>query len=399
MKWLGRQRAGVPDPRAVDLKHRTNWRPAILSPALVLLVCIVGQQPAKATLALTLMFGIPFGLMIVGFREVSNKVRLSSFLLNTVAHSLLYIFLLTIALTLEFDALDLAHILLPKLPQKIHGGRPVPNSLWQLARQHRDLVLLFYAGMLVWVFIVTSSRAVSKKMGKRVLWNWMRGYYHQPRREERVVLFLDIENSTSLAEELGEERFSALVRQFFSDLTEPVLRSGGEVSHYIGDEVVLTWAVRGVGRDSRALGQAEPVDIPARALQCFYLLDRLIQEKQERYVERFNVVPRFKAGAHVGPVMVTEVGDIKSEFVLHGDTLNVASRIQGLCKERGKRLLISRTLADRLILEPWFELEDLGSVTVRGHVADVGIVAPRLAYEQAPHEKVDEQPAGAIARP
>ena len=80
------------------------------------------------------------------------------------------------------------------------------------------------------------------------------------------------------------------------------------------------------------------------------------------------MIPVFKAGVHSGTVMVAEVGELKSEIAYHGDAINTASRIQGLCNSYQSKLLISGSLFRKLSVEKHFNLsyEPLGSVLLNG---------------------------------
>ncbi|HVL40269.1 MAG TPA: adenylate/guanylate cyclase domain-containing protein [Fimbriimonadaceae bacterium] len=219
----------------------------------------------------------------------------------------------------------------------------------------------FLISMLL-VFIVASVMAISKKLGPGVLRAWMLGYYHQPRQERRIFMFLDLRDSTTHAEALGDLQFSALIRDFFDDLTEPVLETKAEVSHYIGDEAVLTW------KPELGLNQAN-------CLRLFFLFQESLQKRASIYLERYGFVPGFKAGAHVGSVVTTEVGRIKSEIVYHGDTLNTAARIQSLCNGLGCDFLVSGSLLEQLRLPPGLEAEAMGSHHLKGKLEPVELWA------------------------
>ena len=78
-------------------------------------------------------------------------------------------------------------------------------------------------------------------IGGRVLINVILGRYRHPMREERVLMFLDLAGSTSLAEALGELRMQELLTRFFFDIDAPIVAHGGEVHAYVGDEVIVTW--------------------------------------------------------------------------------------------------------------------------------------------------------------
>jgi adenylate cyclase len=85
-------------------------------------------------------------------------------------------------------------------------------------------------------------------------------------------------------------------------------------------------------------------------------------------------VPGFKAGLHGGKVVTTQVGDIKSEIVYHGDVLNTAARIQELCNVYGSKLLVSDTLAGKLNLPNYLSLHGLEQVQLRGKEALTGLM-------------------------
>jgi adenylate cyclase len=215
-----------------------------------------------------------------------------------------------------------------------------------------------FAGYVVIVFF----RQLDRLLGPGVLLRYVLGRYHQPRREARIFMFLDLKSSTSLAEKLGPEAYYSLVNECFRDLATPVLDSSGEIYEYVGDEVVLTWTVdRGV-RD-------------ANCIRVFFDFAARIDQKRQTYMDRFGVVPEFKAGVHVGEVMTAEIGDLKKALVFNGDVLNVGSRIEGQCNQLGKRLLASSELVERLEVSPEWLAEDMGEVRLRGKKEPLRLVA------------------------
>lgn len=194
---------------------------------------------------------------------------------------------------------------------------------------------------------------LSRKLGPGVLFNWLTGRYHRPREEERIFMFLDLRGSTALGESLGNLKFSSLIQEFFVDLTTPVVESKGEVSHYIGDEAVITWKVRS-GLEN------------ANCVRLFFRMQDEINARAAHYRAKYGVVPSFKAGLHVGKVVACEVGYLKSEVVYHGDVLNTASRIQSLCGDLGADLLLSGELAACLPFVPDLQWVAAGTHALKG---------------------------------
>lgn len=237
----------------------------------------------------------------------------------------------------------------------------------QTMDDYRDFILgisfrrQLTAGFVMYLVIVF-MRQLDRLLGPGVLLRYLLGRYHQPRREARIFMFLDLKASTTLAEELGPEAYYGLLNEFFRDLATPVLDSSGEIYEYVGDQVVLTWKQdRGV-RD-------------ANCIRVFFDFATRIEEKRQTYMERFGVVPEFKAGVHVGEVMTAEIGDLKKALVFNGDVLNTGSRIEGQCNQLGKRLLASGDLVERLVLPPEWSVEDMGDIQLRGKSEPLRLVA------------------------
>jgi hypothetical protein len=90
------------------------------------------------------------------------------------------------------------------------------------------------------VGVVTET---ARLIGGPMLASIVLGTYHRPVREQLIVMFLDLADSTPLAEKLGELRVHDLITRFFFDIDEPINDHGGSVLSYVGDEVIVTWPV------------------------------------------------------------------------------------------------------------------------------------------------------------
>jgi adenylate cyclase len=176
---------------------------------------------------------------------------------------------------------------------------------------------------------------INKKFGPGVLLEYTVGRYFAPKVEERAFMFLDLKSSTHLAEKLEHVSYSRLVQDCYAELTIPLIQYNAEVYQYVGDEVVVTW------RMNHSFSASYCHEF-AYAFQ-----DRL-EAKKDYFSLNYGVKPQFKAGAHCGKVTVAEVGEIKTEIAYHGDVLNTASRIQSLCNQFEKQLLLSESLVTRL---------------------------------------------------
>ena len=104
----------------------------------------------------------------------------------------------------------------------------------------------------------------------------------------------------------------------------------------------------------------------ADCVRCVFDIQALIKNKAPAYEAEFGVVPEYRIGIHGGSVVAGEVDDDKREIVYFGDTINTAARLQSLCKDFSCNVLISRSLLDKMQLPHDVQVEELGSVEVRG---------------------------------
>ncbi len=232
-------------------------------------------------------------------------------------------------------------------------------------------VLFSLTATFVFVFMLE----VNRLLGQNVLLNFVTGRYHKPRLEERVLLFIDMEGSTGLAERLGPLAFHRLLNRFVTDLTEPIVAARGEIYSYVGDEVIATWTFE------QGVAQARCV------AACFNAFDELARKEPE-YRREFGAAVKFRAGLHCGPVVTGEMGSVKKEIVFLGDTVNTASRIQEFCRQTGDRVLASAELIDQLELPPGVAKRPLGGLRLRGKGADLALYALTKAPQAARRAEV-----------
>jgi class 3 adenylate cyclase len=218
--------------------------------------------------------------------------------------------------------------------------------------------------------VLVGAYELTRLIGAKVLFDFLIGRYRRAIREQRVMLFLDLAGSTSLAEEMGEVRVQDLLTRFFYDIDAAITDHGGEVHAYVGDEVIVTWRVKG--------------DKPqSRYLDCFFAIQDHIAASAEQYRAEFALVPDFRAGMHAGPVVVSQCGNSHRQVAYFGDTMNVAARLQGLCKEKERDLLVSGELLRLSNPAADLVIEALGPTQLRGRAAPIEVfaVARRSAYE------------------
>ena len=197
---------------------------------------------------------------------------------------------------------------------------------------HIRIFALFLLGHLI-----TFVRSVHKKFGTRVFINTLLGKNQDPKEENLIFMFIDMKHSTEIAEELGHVKYSNFIRDYYRLLSNCCEENHGEIYQIAGDGVFLTWKI------SESAKNVHPID-------CFYDFTVCMQRARDKFLKRYGIAPAFKAAAHCGKVISTEVGNFGSEMAYHGDVLNTTSRIQTLCSKLGQDFLISEDLFAKLPL-------------------------------------------------
>lgn len=214
------------------------------------------------------------------------------------------------------------------------------------------LSLLIYTALMA--AVISFINQMNNKFGPGIIIPLLLGRYRKPKEQERFFMFIDMKSSTMHAEELGHLKFSALIRDCFIDLNQVSTRNNAEIYQYVGDEVVVTWhAYEGIRNMA--------------CLSLFFDFQDELQRMRDYYLKHYGFVPEFKAGLHQGVITVVEVGSIKRDIAYHGDTINTAARIQGLCNQFDKAFLISDSV--RSILpenDEHYRFESLGEKSLKG---------------------------------
>lgn len=205
-----------------------------------------------------------------------------------------------------------------------------------------------------------------RKLGRDAIYNLVFGKYHQVKQEDRLFLFIDLNNSTDIAEAMGELEYSHFLQDYFYDISEPIARYFGRVYQYVGDEVVVTWPLK------KGLKFAVCV-------RCFFAIQKQIRRYEKQYEKRYGRIPEFKAALHGGNVVVSEVGKYKSEIAYHGDVLNTTARILSKCHELESELLISDWVHERLSMPKYLKADAMGSYQLKGKQQEVELYSVYLS--------------------
>ncbi len=125
--------------------------------------------------------------------------------------------------------------------QALGEGAAPPASFLEIVMGPESIFVFLL--LLAASFLITLSFQVNRVLGPGTLRALLLGRYLRPVSEERIFLFLDLSDSTPIAERLGPLLFSQFKNDFFHDVARPVVATQGEIFQYVGDEVVVTWLV------------------------------------------------------------------------------------------------------------------------------------------------------------
>lgn len=171
-------------------------------------------------------------------------------------------------------------------------------------------------------------------------------------RAEITVLFSDIRNFTTLSEAHTPEEIVSLLNQYFSKQVAVIFNHGGTIDKFIGDAIMAFW---GAPREVRHHA-TQAVDA---ALDMVDALEAFKQEAGE-IANGFDI----GIGMHSGPAVVGCIGSSnRLEYTAIGDTVNLASRIEGQTKGRCRILISGET---RELTGDRFDYISHGEVQVKG---------------------------------
>lgn len=161
------------------------------------------------------------------------------------------------------------------------------------------------------------------------------GHRHGKEREV-AVLFADLRSFTKLSEKRLPYDVVFLLNRYFAAMGEAIEQAGGRVDKFIGDGVMALFGVDS-GRDA---GSRQAMDAARR-------MAARLAELNEALVSDLDEPLRMGIGLHVGPAIVGEMGyGAVKGLTAVGDTVNIASRLEGLCKGYRAELVVSQDLLD-----------------------------------------------------
>jgi adenylate cyclase len=184
----------------------------------------------------------------------------------------------------------------------------------------------------------------------------------KPRKSEITVLFSDIRGFTSISESLDAQELADLLNGYLTEMTRIVFRYQGTLDKYIGDAVMGFWGA-----------PYEEPDHATRACNAALSMLARLAELQKEWRAQGRPVLDIGIGLNTGVASVGNMGSsMRLAYTAMGDAVNLASRLEGLNKEYGTRIIISESTykvlqSDRVLVR------ELDMIRVKGKLLPVTI--------------------------
>ncbi len=182
--------------------------------------------------------------------------------------------------------------------------------------------------------------------------------------EEITIFFSDIRNFTTISESFAHPAILIeYLNRYMSPMSEIIISYEGTIDKYIGDAIMAYWnaPLRVENHADKALSAA------LKQLSALKQLNATLQKKAFPPID-------IGIGIHTGKAVVGEMGSSgRSDYTVIGDTINLGSRIEGLCKTYGAKILISE--ATKAQLQEAYRIREVDRVQVKGKDSAVTIYA------------------------
>ncbi len=265
--------------------------------------------------------------------------------------------------------------------------------------------ILSYIAYLIYKYLIENrqKRYIRRALSYYLSESVMRDVLSNPKkltlggvRRELTVLFSDIAGFTSYSEDMPPDTLVELLNMYLTAMTKVVFDNNGVLDKYIGDAVMAFWGA--------------PLDDPKHALQACktalemqQVIEKVVRPEWTKIgISDFTV----RIGVNTGEMAVGNMGsDLRFDYTLLGDNVNLGSRLEGINKEYGTKIIISESTYEQVKNE--VSVRRLDTVAVKGKAKSItiyelrGIGTPdekdktlidsfesaRLAYEEGHFKK------------
>jgi adenylate cyclase len=176
-------------------------------------------------------------------------------------------------------------------------------------------------------------------------------------------MFIDLKDSTPIAEKLGNIPYFKFIREFIYQISNALIEHDGTIYQYVGDEIVVSWVFNEMNTK--------------KCMAALIEARKNLQKRGEHFRRKYGVLPEFRVGIHAGEVTIGEIGVIKKDLAMSGDTMNTTARIRTACSELNQKFIVSKSFIDHIDLKEW-QSESLGEVELKGKNNTIELFALKI---------------------
>jgi adenylate cyclase len=222
------------------------------------------------------------------------------------------------------------------------------------------------------------SRHVSKQVAEGI-WRereqFLDGQRPRPQQLVATVLFTDLVGFTSVSEKLPPEELMDWLNECMEPMAKQVSAHGGVIEQYTGDAIVAVFGVPIARKDEEEISQDA-----INAVNCALAMETTLRDLNRQWLARNRPTTAMRIGIYTGPMVAGSLGSSERlEYVVIGDAVNVASRLESFDKElfplsldgRPCRILIGEATLCRL--SERFDTERVGEVSLKGKEEKISV--------------------------
>ncbi|WP_283193504.1 adenylate/guanylate cyclase domain-containing protein [Rhizobium sp. AN80A] len=181
------------------------------------------------------------------------------------------------------------------------------------------------------------------------------------KRQDVTVLFSDIRDFTAISEQHTPEEVVESLSDYFELLNNIAEQHGGTVVQYLGDSIFVMWNA-----------PVEAIEHVQQGCRCALAMKAAVDAMNATNRQSGRPVLFTRFGLHTGPAVVGSFGAAsRQQYTAMGDTINVASRLEGLNKEFDTSILVSGPVRDTTA--DHFDFRSLGPVQLKGRASKVDV--------------------------
>jgi adenylate cyclase len=204
-----------------------------------------------------------------------------------------------------------------------------------------------------------------------------------------TIFFSDIKNFTTISEGLPPEYLGQHLSEYLDEMSRIIVACGGTIDKYIGDAIMAFW-----GAPHKDLKQEY------NACRAALLCQKRLKELDLKWASERKPVFHTRIGIHTGPTVVGNIGSSeRMNYTVIGDSVNLASRLEGVNKIYSTGIIISQTTAERV--KDDFLLRPLDCVQVKGKAEPIEIcelMDELQNTEETPMKVIAEKYTGAYSK-